>query len=101
MMSTDEEQLKTARELAYYIIDFEFHDPRHLNMTREILADKYTALLEAKLVEARIDTINKVFEMSPGKSFTLWKPIDALNFYERLKAYEAELQGLGEAKDHE
>ena len=41
---------------------------------------------------ARVDTINKVYELSPTQAFEHWKPKDALAFYERLKAYEAELQ---------
>lgn len=50
------------------------------------------------VLKGRIDSIDKVFGMSPGKSFNLWKPADALRFYERLKEYEHELKAALKAK---
>jgi hypothetical protein len=42
--------------------------------------------------EARLDTIDKVFELSPKGSFANWKPMDAWHFYERLKDYEKQVK---------
>jgi hypothetical protein len=46
---------------------------------------------QRQTLQAQLQAIDKVFQMSPGKSFNQWKPTDAFRFYERLKAYEQEL----------
>ncbi len=50
------------------------------------------AFCEQREREIRLDTIDKVYELSPTKKFEDWKPHEAFTFYERLKAYEAEIQ---------
>lgn len=52
----------------------------------------FLPVIKKARVEARLATIDAVFELSPTKTFEHWKPSDALRFYERLKEYEKKIQ---------
>lgn len=67
-----------------------------LNNANNSEARKATEQTKSKLtkllLEQRIKTIDDVFSLSPKGLFNNWKPMDAFRFYERLKAYEKDLQ---------
>ncbi len=53
---------------------------------------RYIAELNKRYAQARTDTIDQIFKLSPKAKFKDWKPKDALQFYERLQDYEQQLK---------
>jgi hypothetical protein len=69
--------------------------PWNLKTSGIFALDSYT---HTKVEEAQLQVIDKIFELSPKEKFEDWKPKDAFAFYERLKAYEAQLTSITQDK---
>jgi hypothetical protein len=71
----------------------EFPNELSLSEATTNLLSLHQAALHQAQEAARIETIDKVYELSPTATFDKWSPHEALAFYERLKAYETQLRG--------
>jgi hypothetical protein len=83
------------REILLQALDLSSEDLYVDNKASAILDDIIPAVqsfYEQRERTVKLDIINKVFELSPKEKFIDWKPGDAFAFYERLKAFEDELQ---------
>jgi hypothetical protein len=68
---------------------------RSANMNNRVALEQartdFAALIAKECQKARIEVIEKIYELSPKAKFGDWKPKDALMFYERFRAYEQQL----------
>ena len=83
------EQLKNE-VVSILALEFMAGSSEIVGLTKQLMDvfDPYTA--EQSLLRAK-DTLDKVYELSPTAQFKDWKPQDAVAFYERLKAFEKQL----------